>query len=122
MGCGGSKDEAVKETDTHGGEIVNENNENEVTAPPRAEGDPNKSDAPHSARRERDDNVEEENVVLPKGNWIKAKGTPYYYCQTENLYYHPPSCQFYDPTNEMWYDSEKNEWYHDNEDDLVAED
>ncbi|KAG5469376.1 hypothetical protein LSCM1_02593 [Leishmania martiniquensis] len=52
-------------------------------------------------------------VVLPKGIWMKTEGTPYYYSATENLYYHPPSCQFYDPTNEMWYDPEKEEWYHD---------
>ncbi|KAL7698569.1 hypothetical protein NQL31_006099 [Lotmaria passim] len=59
-------------------------------------------------------------VVLPKGDWVKTEGTPYYYSATENLYYHPPSCQFYDPTNEMWYDPEKDEWYHDDASDEEA--
>lgn len=59
-------------------------------------------------------------VVLPKGDWIKTEGTPYYYSALENLYYHPPSCQFYDPTNEMWYDPEKDEWYHDDGSDEEA--
>ncbi|KPI87961.1 hypothetical protein ABL78_2952 [Leptomonas seymouri] len=59
-------------------------------------------------------------VVLPKGDWVKTEGTPYYYSATENLYYHPPSCQFYDPTNEMWYDPEKDEWYHDDASDAEA--
>ncbi|KAG5493526.1 hypothetical protein JIQ42_01896 [Leishmania sp. Namibia] len=59
-------------------------------------------------------------VVLPKGVWIKTEGTPYYYSVSENLYYHPPSCQFYDPTNEMWYDPEKDEWYHDDASDSNA--
>ncbi|KAG8340281.1 hypothetical protein ERJ75_001441900 [Trypanosoma vivax] len=52
-------------------------------------------------------------VVLPKGEWIRTAGTPFYYSEAENLYFHPPSCQFYDPTNEMWYDPEKDEWYQD---------
>ncbi|KAG5469722.1 hypothetical protein CUR178_01861 [Leishmania enriettii] len=59
-------------------------------------------------------------VVLPKGVWVKTEGTPYYYSASENLYYHPPSCQFYDPTNEMWYDPEKDEWYHDDNSDSDA--
>lgn len=58
---------------------------------------------------------EDGDVALPKGNWVKAVGTPYYYSEDENLYYHPDSCQFYDPTNEMWYDPEKDEWYKDEE-------
>lgn len=74
---------------------------------------------PPSIERQGTDRGEDENVVLPKGEWIRAKGTPYYYSQTENLYFHPSSCQFYDPTNEMWYDSEKNEWYRDDEDETL---
>jgi len=49
---------------------------------------------------------------LPKGDWIKAIGTPYYYSASENLYFHPSSCQFYDPSNGMWYDPDSDEWYH----------
>lgn len=56
-------------------------------------------------------------LVLPKGDWVKADGTPYYYSQAENLYFHPPSGQFYDPSNEMWYDPEKDEWYSEETDD-----
>nr|CCC94208.1 conserved hypothetical protein [Trypanosoma congolense IL3000] len=52
-------------------------------------------------------------LVLPKGEWVLTEGTPFYYSDAENLYFHPPSCQFYDPTNEMWYDPEHDEWYRD---------
>ncbi|CCW63109.1 unnamed protein product [Phytomonas sp. EM1] len=55
-------------------------------------------------------------IALPKGTWIRAEGTPYYYSAMENLFYHPPSRQFYDPNNEMWYDSDTNEWYRDDDD------
>lgn len=54
-------------------------------------------------------------VVLPKGHWVRAVGTAYYYAARENLYYYPPTCQFYDPTNGMWYDPEKQEWYADSD-------
>lgn len=54
-------------------------------------------------------------IALPKGDWVRTEGTPYYYSALENLYYHPPSYQFYDPTNEMWYDPDKDEWYKDTE-------
>ncbi|RNF11918.1 hypothetical protein TraAM80_00613 [Trypanosoma rangeli] len=54
-------------------------------------------------------------LILPNGNWVRTDGTPFYYSEQENLYFHPPSCQFYDPTNEMWYDPEKDEWYYDEE-------
>ena len=52
-------------------------------------------------------------VNLPKGDWVKAEGTPYYYSASEKLYFHPPSHQFYDPANDMWYDPDKDEWYAD---------
>ncbi|KEG10280.1 hypothetical protein DQ04_03941060 [Trypanosoma grayi] len=58
-------------------------------------------------------------VVLPKGDWVRTEGTPYYYSEKENLYFHPPSSQFYDPTNEMWYDPEKEEWYRDDDDNTL---
>lgn len=58
----------------------------------------------------------EDAIVLPKGDWVKADGTPYYYSATENLYFHPPSGQFYDPSNEMWYDPDKDEWYSEKDD------
>ncbi|RNF26053.1 uncharacterized protein Tco025E_01682 [Trypanosoma conorhini] len=54
-------------------------------------------------------------LLLPNGDWVRTEGTPFYYSEKENLYFHPPSCQFYDPTNEMWYDPEKDEWYYDEE-------
>ncbi|RHW68894.1 hypothetical protein DPX39_100123000 [Trypanosoma brucei equiperdum] len=54
-------------------------------------------------------------LVLPKGEWVRTEGTPFYYSDAENLYFHPPSCQFYDPTNEMWYDPEQDEWYRDDD-------
>jgi glucan-binding YG repeat protein len=80
------------------------------------------SDAGGSTGAARNAEVDEDGnpVVLPKGDWVKTEGTPYYYSATENLYYHPPSCQFYDPTNEMWYDPEKDEWYHDDASDEEA--
>lgn len=58
-----------------------------------------------------EEQFDEDGIRLPEGDWVKADGTPYYYSQTENLYFHPPSGQFYDPSNEMWYDPEKDEWY-----------
>eukprot|EP00796_Vickermania_ingenoplastis_P004469 gene4469-3264_t len=126
MGCGGSKEEPVKGSmnDEQPEAAVQEqgSHHSQPNPPARAEGedgDAAKSDAPHSVRRGTE-NLEEENVILPKGEWVRAKDTPYYYSQTENLYYHPPSCQFYDPTNEMWYDSEKNEWYRDSDEDDLA--
>lgn len=78
------------------------------------------SDAGGSAAGNADVDEDGNPVVLPKGDWVKTEGTPYYYSATENLYYHPPSCQFYDPTNEMWYDPEKDEWYHDDASDEEA--
>lgn len=87
-------------------------------APPREHGEhTTNADAPVNVRPETE-KVDDTNVLLPVGEWVRAKGTPYYYSQAENLYYHPNSCQFYDPTNEMWYDPEKKEWYRDDEDDM----
>lgn len=80
--------------------------------------DGRRSNAPkEAAERTEELDAEGNPLLLPGGEWVKTQGTPFYYCEKENLYYHPPSFQFYDPTNEMWYDPEKNEWYNDDKND-----
>jgi hypothetical protein len=67
-----------------------------------------------SQQQQQDDLVAPQDAAnLPKGDWVKAEGTPYYYSSSEKLYFHPPSHQFYDPANDMWYDPDKDEWYAD---------
>ena len=85
---------------------------------PRSQTPPRHHVAPAGSdyRRARPQAEFEEGVLLPKGEWVKVEGTPYYFSAQENLYYHPPSSQFYDPSNVMWYDPDKDEWYNDETD------
>ncbi|KAH9578459.1 hypothetical protein LSM04_009378 [Trypanosoma melophagium] len=92
------------------------------TGPPKKIGGPGGGDGNRTppasvASQQRQQELDEDGnpVVLPKGDWVRTEGTPFYYSEKENLYFHPPSCQFYDPTNEMWYDPEKDEWYRDDD-------
>jgi hypothetical protein len=87
---------------------VKANAANSHAAPHQSSPNPRHQQQAAAAEEERFD---EEGLRLPEGDWVKADGTPYYYSQTENLYFHAASGQFYDPSNEMWYDPEKDEWY-----------
>lgn len=84
---------------------------NSHAAPQQSSPNPRHQQQQQAAVVVEEENFDEEGIRLPEGDWVKADGTPYYYSQTENLYFHAASGQFYDPSNEMWYDPEKDEWY-----------
>lgn len=56
-------------------------------------------------------NDDNEQVILPNGNWDKAENSDFYWSEDEKLFFHPKSGQFYDPATGKWYDPDNDEWY-----------